>query len=193
MSLSTFLLTLKGGSGSGNFNHVGILGHRGGSAPNKINVVITQIEEEIRNQDFESVVVIDQDGNIVARKDGSKQDVIMNNDLKEAFKGNIIIHNHPDDHTFSSNDLVSFIRNKGSEMRLVTPNWNASLVRTGPINLENLAEDLMNISSSVRREFILKIHNGEISRETAEIVHHHEVLKKLSKDYNFEYKRERVY
>lgn len=33
MSLDRFLLTLKGGSGSGNHGHGGIPGHRGGSKP----------------------------------------------------------------------------------------------------------------------------------------------------------------
>lgn len=67
------------------------------------------IESRTRNLKKEQLRVVDRDGNVIMQKQGGKHNVnFTRGEARDAFPGNISIHNHPDGGTFSGADLTAF-------------------------------------------------------------------------------------
>ncbi len=78
---------------------------------------------KIRNQDFETLCVIDRYGDIVGEVDGSGHSV-RSDELDELARGNIEMHNHPNEGTFSPSDVLKHIENGSLETHVVSRSWN---------------------------------------------------------------------
>ena len=75
------------------------------------------IEDDIRNQNYETAAVVDKDGNTVFVKDGQQSQVGFNFRECGQMRGNILTHNHPRCSMFSDEDLTCFARNAMFEIR----------------------------------------------------------------------------
>lgn len=88
----------------------------------EINQSMADFEDLIRNQDFESAGVYDEDGNVIFTKDGESRSVGFTyeemNKIYDATNGTLT-HNHPSGRSFSDADIRLLIQNRITEMRAV--------------------------------------------------------------------------
>lgn len=75
------------------------------------------IEDQIRNQDFESAACVDKDGNVLFFKDGAKSEVRFTREEMAMMKDNVLTHNHPSSSMFSKEDVDCWIFNDMQEIR----------------------------------------------------------------------------
>ena len=81
---------------------------------------IHNVEDRIRNQNYESAAIIDKDGNELLFKDGSHSMVGFTGTECAMMKGNTLTHNHPRSSMFSDEDIKCFETNDMLEMRATT-------------------------------------------------------------------------
>jgi|GEM_PF-1371518 len=167
-----------------------------------LNIVLKQLEEEIVNQEYETTIVLDENGNIVFRKNGESDNVEFTREEADMMKGMILTHNHPRGWTFPEDDprhagngfspddihIAAFSEVK--ELRAITPGYIYSLRpnKNGrfPFNSWNIYQA---ISEQVRKEFENKISTGEMTPSQAEAIHWHEVSTRFAKLCGLEYSR----
>lgn len=84
---------------------------------------IKKVSDEIRDQDTESLYVIDGNGKILGSINGGEHEV-GSDELNELSRGNIVVHNHPDEGTFTPKDILQHIENGSRELYAVSRKWN---------------------------------------------------------------------
>jgi SPP1 gp7 family putative phage head morphogenesis protein len=86
---------------------------------------LKNVENKIKNQDYETMIAFDNKGNIVYRKDGNKEQIELDFDsAKDKLSNNIVTHNHPASNRFSDGDISSFVAYDMQELRAVTKEGN---------------------------------------------------------------------
>lgn len=78
---------------------------------------IHEIEDKIRNQDYESAACVDKDGNVLFFKDGEESQVAFNQYECSQMAGNVLTHNHPSSTSFSIEDVDCWLANDMQEIR----------------------------------------------------------------------------
>ena len=130
--------TADGGPGSGNFGHAGRPGEVGGSAsgegPGRISVkagqykrlkqTLKNCEAELRQRKTEKGVVYDDDGNAICHRCGTKDEIKWKREEILKMKDGSMTHNHPNDSTFSVNDVLFAVGNGLKRIRACT-SWGA--------------------------------------------------------------------
>ena len=76
------------------------------------------IENSIKDQSFETAVIYDKEGNVLKKVDGDKLSVDVGGMPNEA---HTLTHNHPNNSSFSRQDLIYLQDQKLNRMRVVTP------------------------------------------------------------------------
>ena len=70
---------------------------------------IVSSSDDIRNQDFESAVIIDDKGDIVKKIDGANS-FVGSDEFDDLSRGLTVVHNHPHDGTFTPSDVYKRLR-----------------------------------------------------------------------------------
>ena len=78
---------------------------------------IHDIEDRIRNQDFESAACVDKDGNVLFFKDGEQSQVAFTQEECRMMAGTALTHNHPSSTSFSVEDVDCWLGNDIQEIR----------------------------------------------------------------------------
>ena len=78
---------------------------------------IHDIEDRIRNQDYESAACVDKDGNVLFFKDGEQSQVAFTPEECKQMAGNVLTHNHPSSSMFSKEDVDCWLFNDMQEIR----------------------------------------------------------------------------
>lgn len=78
---------------------------------------IHDIEDKIRNQNYESAACVDKDGNVLFFKDGEESQVAFNQEECRLMAGNVLTHNHPSSTSFSVEDVDCWLANDMQEIR----------------------------------------------------------------------------
>lgn len=78
---------------------------------------IHDIEDRIRDQDYESAACVDKDGNVLFFKDGEQSQVAFNQEECKLMAGNVLTHNHPSSTSFSVEDVDCWLANDMQEIR----------------------------------------------------------------------------
>ena len=81
---------------------------------------IHNVEDRIRNQNYESAAIIDKDGNELLFKDGAQSSVGFTPAECRMMKDSTLTHNHPRSSMFSDEDIQCFVRNEMEEIRATT-------------------------------------------------------------------------
>lgn len=81
---------------------------------------VHEIENKIRNQNYESLAVVDKNNNVLVFKNGQTNEVAYTIGEQRMMRGNVVTHNHPSGSTFSGADVRSFVDSKCSEIRATT-------------------------------------------------------------------------
>ena len=101
-------------------------------APHKYQA-ITEFEQRVKSQDFESILILDGSGNVLVQKDGDETSVDFDFgaldqadgivDRKIEIEGLVISHNHPSSKSFSSQDWIVAKQTDASEMRVTSEQY----------------------------------------------------------------------
>lgn len=81
---------------------------------------IHDIEDKIRDQDFESAACVDKDGNVLFFKNGGQSEVRFTDEEQALCKDNTLTHNHPSSTMFSPQDVSYWLDHDLQEMRVTT-------------------------------------------------------------------------
>lgn len=65
------------------------------------------------------MIVLDDKGSVILTKQGDKSSVSFTKDESELFKDAYLIHNHPNDSTFSAGDIYAIVKYNGASMETV--------------------------------------------------------------------------
>ena len=207
---------VKGGPGSGYHGHAGRPGKVGGSAPDgvqdreKLDEALAQVESEIRIQTYETLVVLDKNGNKLDSSDGASNHVVVSDKTLSFMKGNIITHNHPSGwefdpsepqhagNSFGIEDLRVAFEGEVAEIRAVTPmhvytmrpppgGWNGDIWRDKAERVYHL------MNETVRSDFMNGINDGSLTISEANARHYHEVCTRFAKAIGADYSRRLFY
>jgi hypothetical protein len=150
-------------------------------------VQLERVEEEIFFQDYETAIGIDEDGNVVLRKDGGQSSVGFTDKEVEELKGTTFTHNHPKGGSFSRTDIDFMLDAELKEMRAVgvhgkkrwlyrmRPNAEAYQYRELILSEANKAD------SETYVVFNKQISDGEITPTQAVANHFHRVWSLVDK------------
>jgi hypothetical protein len=83
---------------------------------------ISEAEDKIKNNDFESAAVFNQKGEPILFKKGNSSTVMFTPEEKLKMKGGIVTHNHPSGQSFSVQDIAMVSALKLSKVRVVSKN-----------------------------------------------------------------------
>lgn len=155
---------------------------------------LKSVENEIRNQDFETAAVFDKNGKMLFRKDGGKDYVSFTDEEVTLMKGAIVTHNHPSGGSFSREDGIMLANGKLREIRAVGKEWEHSLKMPPGDNTRGSMVDVtvQDYDSRVKAEFWTQIREWKITPEQASREHWHEVWTRSSKELGFIYERKAV-
>ncbi|MDM7919207.1 MAG: minor capsid protein, partial [Methanosarcina sp.] len=74
-------------------------------SPSQIEAIFREHEKTIKDNDFETAIVIDKKGEMIFSKKGKESSVSFNAEELEKIKGNSFTHNHPHGTSFSLPDI----------------------------------------------------------------------------------------
>jgi hypothetical protein len=146
-------------------------------------------EGEIVGQSYETAVVVDNNGNIILRKDGGKSVVEFSQAELDAMKGATLTHNHPSGNSFSPSDVNLLLRTNATEIRAVGTSEGTRYVyimrpqSEAYQNVDIVMDRVRNSEASVKTVFRQKIAAGEMSIDEANARHFHEVWKRVDKTF----------
>jgi len=172
----------------------------------KVARAVTQMEESIRTNSFESVHAFDDMGNETYQKQGSAKDAyrVTGIDVK-MLKDKVVTHNHPRSlgksgiksigNSLSPSDIVTAVVSDAREMRAASPRYTFSMKR--PAGGWGVSEkELKSRYSSVVRRInkldsaYIKSQNYKVAAiERAEATYWHRVNKALAKSLGWDYSK----
>lgn len=145
-----------------------------------VGLTTKSLEDEIANDSVEHLIVIGADGKAY-RSTGNLDSVQMTDEQRQHVKGGTILHNHPEESSFSPEDLFSFNNSGAKSMVLVDPVSRYELSMNG-----SMSPATWNLS--VRKD-IGSLVKAEQKRKTASELLWHNVNTKLAKKYGWKYSR----
>lgn len=172
-----------------------------------ITKTVTETEERIRQQRYETAYIYDSEGNAVVEKDGQKYSVSFTKEELVKMKDCVFTHNHPrgwegaDDSwlrlgsSFSKEDLGLATHWNMAEIRAVTPAYTFSMKRPAKgwnIDYDGLMRVYRKTENEVREDILNAIEKGVISTDQANVLHHHLISKRLAKKLGFVYTKKRT-
>ena len=89
------------------------------------------LENQVRTDASETGAFIARDGSIVIKKTGTPSNVSFSSAELFGTQGTLFTHNHPDDGTFSREDVVAAIKSQLTELRVVGPKLRYSMSARG--------------------------------------------------------------
>lgn len=167
-------------------------------------------ENAIRKNSNESLHLFDSNGKEIMAFQGKGTGVIISRSQAQSIPQNTIMtHNHPRalgrsglasiGHSFSAYDIASAIRHNAAEIRAVTPRYTFSLKRPKGgwgISESELNKVYRNAENERVRDGNKYIDEGPTNAynarvERANVLHHHALMKELSKKYGWIYTKKR--
>lgn len=117
----------------------GASGARGGGGKSAVTRESTLAKEEtaIKNNSFETGIVVDADGKVLVRNEGYGSEVRFSKADAAAMKGNTMTHNHPLGSTFSPADVELATKYDLSEIRAVSSSKTFSLTKVANKRVKN--------------------------------------------------------
>ena len=156
--------------------------------------MVKEHEKTIKDNNFETAIVLDDKGDVVFSKKGKKSSVSFNAKELEKFRGNRLTHNHPRNTSFSIDDIdvsaefgVTEIRACGRKyiysMKPGETGWNKKY-------FDEKIKPLYNkYDKEVYAELAPQVKSGKLSYEEWNMIHHHKVWERVSKDLGLDYKQ----
>ena len=152
---------------------------------------VLKIENEIKGQKNETVVILNDDGTVAFRKDGSRMGVTY--DGRHAIN-KVMTHNHPGpDVPFSSSDLRDAVKFNMKEIRAVSQNYTYSMKRPengyGNVKPDSVMRTYGTIKRQVAKEYAPRFDKTTGGAETRKLYFESqvEVQRRIAKKYGWEF------
>jgi len=175
---------LKGGRGSGNFQHQGRIGKIGGSA-SRLNSQYQQFAQLHNSKSYEVGSIFDDDGNEIVKKvtdlDSNDLTITMDNSTELMLKGKNFVHNHPEGSSLSDGD-VDFAIAWGLHSITATSEDGIYTMRFDNVNVNNrltYKKAVRAIEQQVYSELFAKLNSEKITIAEAEKMHFDLVWRKF--------------
>ena len=165
---------------------------------------LDKAERRIYSQEnYETAIIFDQQGNTVLEKNGQKNTVEFEPDELAKMNGNVLTHNHPlgwgfpeNDprrigNSFSEADFALAAQNGLSEIRAVTPVHTYSL-KPGQAGWPDLYDYLslrFKIIDDAREEIKDLVNSGKMTYDEAEAQINHMIFERIAKQFDLQYNR----
>lgn len=114
---------------------------------------LKEAEASIQNQDYETLMAFDDEGNKVLEKDGKETEIDIGPSEEEKLNGKVVTHNHPkldsdpDSYqpgSFSSGDVITACSSNSKQDRVITSNGEVFVMAAGDYenwgDMEGVAE-----------------------------------------------------
>lgn len=154
---------------------------------------IQNVEDKIRNQDFESAALYDKDGNRILFKNGEKSQVTFTRAEIALMKDGVLTHNHPNSLSFSDADMTFFADHGLKEIRAVSRRFDYSL--TNPTGKRVPVNDIMDYYTESNRVIAKQLSDGikagAFDKQFALDSHGHYVNERVAEHFGFNYSRTR--
>lgn len=136
---------------------------------NSVAIAANYIETKIKGNNYETGVIIDKQGFVVAVYKGGKASVDFGADISK-IKGNIVTHNHPSGTLiFSRADIRTTAKQGGAGVRVVVNSG-----RTLELRANNQHSDMMKVSAEYDKLFTNKnIGQNQLNTELSKIAKKH--------------------
>lgn len=157
----------------------------------KIKKAINIGEKDIVEQKYESAIVYDSKGTILLKKDGIEHEVKFTRKELELMKDAVVTHNHPQNTTFSPDDIYMLIHNNIQEIRATTSKGTFILRRNENIYLmppkEEFDKEHYLLYIKYRKAYKKKYSDWKNDRERMDRVIQNNVMNYLARKYGFDY------
>ncbi len=169
--------------------------------------VLKIAETQIRNNNYESAIAVNDKGEIIFTKKGKRYEVSFSRSELRDMNNAVVTHNHPRSlgrkgiaaigNSFSRNDVMLAVSANLKEIRAVTPTYTFSLKRPKGgwgASPEEIGKSYSKINNAVRKmmtSYLDKRDWSDNARTRADVTHYNIVMKKLSQKYGFEYSHKR--
>jgi hypothetical protein len=159
--------------------------------------VVTDFEERVREERVEHAIVVDESGNVLFEKKGTKKSVTFDPEEMGKIKNgtNVVLsHNHPGGSSFSKQDIMLSARNNISEIRVITSS-ELFVMRRPAIGWPDAGrlEGLIKGQRGRVMKKMVQLHEaGKISIEDADKNFLHEVTKQTSELIGATYERHKI-
>lgn len=143
---------------------------------------IHEIEDKIRNQDYESAAVVDAEGEVLFFKDGEQSQVSFTWMEGRMMWDNILTHNHPSSSMFSGEDIACFLNNHMQGIRATNRQGITYFIQRGEDFRPSSAQKFLDAYKRNKNEAIIsaqrnmddrgfqrKIAHGEVTRDEANV------------------------
>ena len=159
--------------------------------------VITDFEEKIGGQNFESAMVVDENGDVIVQKDGAKNHVEFLQSERARIRSAqtpTLTHNHPSGRAFSKSDFQFAADHDVYEMRAISKDALYVLRKPTPnepwpVSGLELRREYAQQSQALEFKYIAAMKRGEMTKEKAYYEWQHEICKNVASVFNLYYNR----
>jgi lambda family phage portal protein len=159
--------------------------------------VITDFEEKIGGQNFESAMVVDENGDVIVQKDGAKNHVEFLQSERARIRSAqtpTLTHNHPSGRAFSKSDFQFAADHDLYEMRAISKDALYVLRKPTPnepwpVSGLELRREYAQQSQALEFKYIAAMKRGEMTKEKAYYEWQHEICKNVASVFNLYYNR----
>lgn len=151
-------------------------------------------EKRIAGKKTETAILFDGQGRVVFSKGGDESSVNFTNQEAAKMRGNILTHNHPNNSSFSAEDILCMRITSLKEIRAVTLDGVFIAKSPGrwlPFTKDEYLKAYKEERDAYMNYYRDKIRDGEMDQKKAWIAHSDRVNKGLAKRFGFEYKFEK--
>lgn len=154
-------------------------------------------EDLLRKKKEETAIVYDRNGNTAFIKKGEARSVRFTKREVQQMDGGVLVHNHPEDTTFSPADINMLRAANLSEIRAVTQNGVYHLRRPKvwdeAINTrQKIFEEYEKLEREIEPEIYLQYQQGKLTLEEYNKIYQDKILDRLTKKFNLDYSFERT-
>lgn len=143
-------------------------------------------EAGIQYNNKETAIAFNKQGEVVVEKVGSETSVRFTKKELEKIEGNIFTHNHPSSKSFSEDDIGFAFKNKLSEMRVTSAEYQYSLTsKVGNLDSKDLKDVMVSyslIKQKTKTKLLEMVHKNIIGIQRANELVDHLTLRKLVND-----------
>lgn len=159
-----------------------------------IEEIFREHEKAIKDNNFETAIVLDKKGDIIFSKKGKKSSVSFNAEELKKIRGNSFTHNHPHGTSFSLPDIKLASTYRVVEARACGKKYIYSMKpEKSGWNKKYFDEKIKPLYSKyddeIYAELTPRVISGELSNEEWNMLHNHMVWERVSRDLGLDYKR----
>lgn len=166
---------------------------------------VIEFEKIARHQSYESIVAVDEAGDVPILKDGETNRVLFTPEevtkMRQS-KGLVISHNHPSSNSFSPADITTAAKTGAKSIRIVSKKYQYEL-SPGPSvrdtngsyewgGLNDIELSYYRANEKTYGKYRDKVQNGTLDADQAGHMHSNDIITSLAKKFGWSYTRKEL-